>query len=43
MAHRVKALELVPGLHRFKESGTLEIAADLATRWLVGHLEGNGN
>lgn len=34
-----KALELVPGAsHLFEETGTLEIAAELATNWFVRHL-----
>ncbi|MCU0786416.1 MAG: alpha/beta hydrolase [Verrucomicrobia bacterium] len=37
-----KALAAVPGAsHLFEESGTLEIAADLAAKWLVRHLAGN--
>jgi len=36
-----KALELVPGAsHLFEEPGTLESAADLATKWFVRHLGG---
>jgi len=36
-----KALELVPGAsHLFEETGTLEIAADLAARWFFRHLGG---
>ena len=36
-----KTLELVPGAsHLFEETGTLEIAAHLARKWFVRHLDG---
>lgn len=39
-----KVLELVPGAsHLFEETGTLEIAADLATKWFVRHLRARLN
>jgi len=39
-----KALELVSGAsHLFEEGGTLAIAANLATKWFVRHLDGKAD
>jgi pimeloyl-ACP methyl ester carboxylesterase len=35
------SLEVVPGAgHLFEEPGTLDVVADLATSWFLGHLSG---
>lgn len=39
--HTKKRLDIVPGAtHLFEEPGTLDVVADLATKWFVEHLKG---